>query len=38
MLAQDRENLVIVGAAHLIGDGSVLDLLEKAGYDVERIQ
>ncbi|QQR35281.1 TraB/GumN family protein [Devosia oryziradicis] len=38
MLAQDRENLVIVGAAHLIGDGSVLDLLEKAGYGVERIQ
>lgn len=38
MLAENRENLVIVGAAHLIGDGSVLDLLEQAGYAVERIQ
>ena len=38
MLAENRENLVIVGAAHLIGDGSVLDLLEQAGYEVERIQ
>lgn len=38
MLAHNRENLVIVGAAHLIGDGSVLDLLEQAGYEVERIQ
>lgn len=38
MLAENQENLVVVGAAHLIGDGSVLDLLEKAGYEVERIQ
>ncbi|MDB5612587.1 MAG: TraB/GumN family protein [Devosia sp.] len=38
MLADNQENLVVVGAAHLIGDGSVLDLLEKAGYEVERIQ
>ena len=38
MLADNAENLVVVGAAHLIGDGSVLDLLEKAGYEVERIQ
>jgi len=38
MLADNQENLVIVGAAHLIGDGSVLDLLERAGYAVERIQ
>jgi hypothetical protein len=38
MLAQNHENLVVVGAAHLIGDGSVLDLLERAGYDVDRIQ
>jgi uncharacterized protein YbaP (TraB family) len=38
MLAQNEDNLVIVGAAHLIGDGSVLDLLEQAGYKVERIQ
>ena len=38
MLADNQENLVVVGAAHLIGDGSVLDLLEKAGYEIERIQ
>ena len=38
MLEQDEEALVIVGAAHLIGDGSVLDLLEEAGYRIERIQ
>lgn len=38
MLAENQDNLVIVGAAHLIGEGSVLDLLEQAGYDIERIQ
>jgi uncharacterized protein len=38
MLAEGEENLVIVGAAHLIGDRSVLALLEQAGYEVERIQ
>jgi uncharacterized protein len=38
MLDSNEENLVIVGAAHLIGDGSVLDLLDKAGYQIERIQ
>ena len=38
MLAENQENLVIVGAAHLIGDGSVLDLLGRAGYEIERVQ
>lgn len=38
MLADNQQNLVVVGAAHLIGDGSVLDLLEQAGYQIERIQ
>lgn len=38
MLADNEENLVVVGAAHLIGDGSVIDLLEQAGYRIERIQ
>lgn len=38
MLAADEQALVIVGAAHLIGDGSVVDLLTKAGYRVERVQ
>nr|WP_295892468.1 TraB/GumN family protein [uncultured Devosia sp.] len=38
MLADDQDNLVIVGAAHLLGDGSVLDLLDRAGYEIERVQ
>ena len=38
MLADNRENLIIVGAAHLAGEGSVLDLLADAGYTVTRIQ
>jgi uncharacterized protein YbaP (TraB family) len=38
LLAENRENLVVVGAAHLSGEGSVLDLLEEAGYTVTRIQ
>jgi uncharacterized protein YbaP (TraB family) len=38
LLAQNREDLVVVGAAHLAGEGSVLDLLEQAGYTVTRIQ
>lgn len=38
MLAADEENLVIVGAAHLVGEDSVIDLLEEAGYTVTRIQ
>ena len=38
LLAENREDLVVVGAAHLAGDGSVLDLLAKAGYTVTRIQ
>ena len=38
MLTGNEKNLVIVGAAHLIGEGSVLDLLEAAGYEIERIQ
>jgi uncharacterized protein YbaP (TraB family) len=38
MLAQNERNLIVVGAAHLIGDGSLLDLLEREGYQIERIQ
>jgi len=38
MLADNEENLVVVGAAHLAGENSVLDLLEEAGYTVTRIQ
>jgi uncharacterized protein YbaP (TraB family) len=38
MLADNQENLVIVGAGHLVGEDSVVDLLEEAGYTVTRIQ
>lgn len=38
MLAENTEAMVIVGAAHLIGDGSVIDLLGEAGYRVERVE
>ena len=38
MLAGNEQALVIVGTAHLIGDGSVVDLLEEKGYAVERVQ
>lgn len=38
LLADNREDLVVVGAAHLAGKGSVLDLLEQAGYTITRIQ
>lgn len=38
MLADNEAALVIVGAGHLIGERSVLDLLEKDGFTVERIQ
>jgi uncharacterized protein len=38
MLSANEQDLIVVGAAHLAGDGSVIDLLEKAGYTVARIQ
>lgn len=38
LLADNRRDLVVVGAAHLSGDGSVIDLLAKAGFTVQRIQ
>jgi len=38
LLATNEEDLIVVGAAHLAGDGSVLDLLAKAGFSVKRIQ
>ena len=38
MLANNEKNIVIVGAAHLVGANSVVDLLERAGYAVKRIQ
>ena len=38
MLAANEQELVVVGAAHLVGDGSVVDLLEQAGLSITRIQ
>jgi uncharacterized protein YbaP (TraB family) len=38
MLADDEEDLIVVGAGHLMGDGSVVDLLEKDGFQVTRLQ
>jgi uncharacterized protein YbaP (TraB family) len=38
MLKDNQENLIVVGAGHLAGEDSVLDLLGEAGYTVNRIQ
>lgn len=38
LLAGNHEALIVVGAAHLAGESSVLDLLEQAGYTVTRVQ
>jgi uncharacterized protein YbaP (TraB family) len=37
MLADGRRHLVVVGALHLVGPGSVIELLEARGYDVQRV-
>lgn len=37
LLADNDNALVIVGAGHLVGSGGVPELLEQAGYKVERI-
>lgn len=36
-LASGRDHLVIVGAGHLLGERSIVDLLERRGYAVERL-
>ncbi|MEL6929437.1 MAG: TraB/GumN family protein [Cyanobacteria bacterium J06600_6] len=36
MLQQDRDSLVIVGAGHLAGKNSVIELLKERGYRVRR--
>lgn len=38
LLQENKEDMIVVGAAHLAGPGSVLDLLAKAGYTVTRVQ
>lgn len=37
LLADNRNAMVIVGAGHLVGDSGVPELLEQAGYAVERV-
>lgn len=38
LLANGGRHLVVVGALHLVGDDSVIELLEARGHDVERLQ
>jgi uncharacterized protein YbaP (TraB family) len=38
LLKDNHNDLIVVGAGHLAGDGSVVDLLGKAGFTVQRIQ
>lgn len=37
LLKNNDSYFVAVGAAHLIGDGSIIDRLDKKGYKVTRI-
>jgi uncharacterized protein YbaP (TraB family) len=37
MLEDGRRHLVVVGALHLVGDDSVIELLRARGHDVERL-
>jgi len=37
-MADGKKVFFVVGAAHLIGEGSVIDLLAQRGYQVERIK
>jgi uncharacterized protein YbaP (TraB family) len=37
LLKQDGDVLVIVGAGHLVGEQSLIDLLEKKGYKVQQL-
>jgi uncharacterized protein YbaP (TraB family) len=40
-LLEDGDNgdyFIIIGAAHFVGDGSIIDLLEEMGYTIERIR
>lgn len=38
MLARNEQDLVIVGAAHLVGDTGVVELLRARGYAIRRVQ
>lgn len=38
MMADGEDYFIAVGAGHLIGDGSVIDLLSEKGFEVSRVQ
>lgn len=38
LLASNQQDLIVVGAGHLLGDRSVVDLLRKGGFTVTRLQ
>lgn len=38
LLEDNHQDLIVVGAGHLAGDGSIVDLLANAGFTVQRIQ
>lgn len=38
LLTSDKNSMVAVGAGHLAGENSVIDLLEKAGYTVTQVK
>lgn len=38
LLKGDKDVFFVVGAAHFTGEGGIIDLLEKDGYTVERIE
>ena len=37
-MAKPGSVLIAVGAGHLAGKGSVVDLLQRSGYKVQRVQ
>jgi len=37
LLSEGEDVLVIVGSAHLVGDGSLVDLMKKSGYKVRQL-
>ena len=37
-MAENKSVFFVVGAFHLIGDNSIIDLLEQRGYEVERVR
>ena len=36
-LSSGKEIFICVGAAHIVGDGAVADLMSQRGYTVERV-